>query len=252
LIVYHAQPDRPPDSDGSLDRIRAAGKVTIGMAMNFPPMEFMQDGKLTGFDVDLIEAVADRLGVRPDYINADWDWPEVPAALNAHRCDLVIGTWTITNPRKREAAFVEYLRMRQVFVCARGINVNTEQDLADRIVVVGLDSVQHHYVRGLKAKGLAIKEIKVLGGGGEDAFDFLRHGKADVAIIEEPVARYHARLDPENLHVGGSVGHALDPDPIGIALRHEDRQLQDAVAAAIGAMKDDGTFARVLDKWFGR
>ncbi len=250
VLAHNAWPDRAPPTDGSLDRVQAAGKVKIAVATNYPPMEFLQDGKLAGFDVDLIEAVAARLGVQPEHVVADMDWPEVPAALAARRCDVAIGTWNITGPRKQEAAFVEYLRMVQVFACAKGTSVKSEHDLAGKTIAVGADTVQFRYVKSLKAKGVAIKAIKVLGGG-EDPFACLKRGEADVTIAEEPVARYKARLDP-NVAVTGSVGHAMDPDPIGIALRLRDRQLQEAVSGAIAAMKEDGTFGRILDRWFGK
>jgi eukaryotic-like serine/threonine-protein kinase len=251
VLVHYAWPEPAPRTDGSLDRVKAAGKVKIAIATNYPPMEFTQDGKLAGFDVDLIEAVAARLEVRPDYLIADMDWPDVPAALKERRCDLVIGTWTITSQRRQEAAFVEYLRMVQVFACARGISVKNEQELAGKVVAVGADSVQHRFVNGLRDRGLAIKEIKVIRGG-EDPFAALKRGQAEVTISEEPVARYKARLDPADIVITGSVGHAMDPDPIGIVLRQQDRQLHDAVAEAIHMMKEDGTFGRILGKWFGR
>jgi polar amino acid transport system substrate-binding protein len=140
--------------------------------------------------------------------------------------------------------------MAQVFVCRKGITIASEKDLAGKVVVVGADTVEHKYVQHLRKKGLAIKEVKVLTGSA-DPFPLVRNGQADVTITDEPVGRYHARQEP-GLVVTGFVGHAMDPNPVGIVLRKQDRQLQQVVADALRDMKEDGTFARILEEWFGR
>ena len=236
--------------DGSLDRIQSAGKIRIAVANNYPPMEFRSEGKLAGFDVDLAEQVAARLGVLVDFQEGEWDWPQVPDALKRNTCDMAISTWNITSERKEQVAFVEYLRMGLVFVCKKGTVVKSEKDLAGKIVAVGADTVQHRYVKGLLDKGIAIKEIKVVEGGG-DPFPTIKKGEADVTVIDEPVGRYQARIDADFV-VTGVIGHAMDPAPVGMAFRTRDRQLQEAVQKAILAMKEDGSFGRILEKWFGK
>jgi ABC-type amino acid transport substrate-binding protein len=163
---------------------------------------------------------------------------------------MVISTWNITNQRKQQAAFVEYLRMGQVFVCKRGTSANSEKDLAGKVVAVGADTVQHKYLKSVQEKGIAIKGLIVLKGG-EEPFPYLKKDLANVTIVDEPVGRYHARQDADFV-VTGSIGHAMNPDPVGIVFRLKDLQLQEAVAQALRAMKDDGSFGQLLEKWFGR
>jgi serine/threonine protein kinase/ABC-type amino acid transport substrate-binding protein len=250
LLVGRSQPDPAPLNDGSLDRVKTAGKIVIAIDTNYPPMEFLKDGQLTGFDFELAEQVAARLAVKADFQIVHWDWPEVPQGLNQGKCDMVISSWTITNQRKQDAAFVEYLSMRQVFVCKRGVVVNNEKDLAGKRVAVGADTVQHNYLKAVQEKGIAFKDLIVLMGG-EDPFPYMKKGRADVTIVDEPVASYHARQDADFV-VTGSIGHALIPPPVGMVFRPKDIQLQEAVAQAIGAMKADGFFDRILEKWFGK
>jgi ABC-type amino acid transport substrate-binding protein len=235
--------------DGSLDRVKAAGKMLIAIDDNFPPLEFMQNGRPVGFEIDLAEQVAARLGVQPIFQVVHWDWPDVPAGLQAGQCDMVIACWNINVERQQQVAFVEYLRMGQAFLCKRPTKVRSEKDLEKKVVIVGDNTVQHKYLKGLQEKGLAIKEIKLIRGD-ERPFEPLKKGLAEVAVMEEPVARYLARLDPE-LEVTGIIRHGLDPEPIGMVFRKQNRQLQEAVADAVGAMKEDGSFGRILDKWFG-
>jgi ABC-type amino acid transport substrate-binding protein len=209
----------------------------------------VQNGRPAGFEIDLAEEVAARLGVRPSFQAVRWNWPDVPAGLNAGRCDMVIACWHINPERQQQVAFVEYLRMGQAFVCKRPTKVRSEKDLATQVVIVSENTVQHKYLKRLKEKGFAIKEIKVVRGE-ESTLELVKRGLAEVTVMEEPVARYFARLDPE-IEVTGTIGHVLDPEPIGMVFRKQDRQLQEAVADAVRAMKDDGSFGRILDKWFG-
>jgi ABC-type amino acid transport substrate-binding protein len=59
------------------------------------------------------------------------------------------------------------------------------------------------------------------------------------------------RQDPDFV-VTGSIGHAMNPDPVGMVFRPKDPQLQEAVRNALHTMNEDGSFARILDKWFGK
>jgi len=242
---------QPARTDGSFDRVKAAGKLVIVIDDNYPPMEFRdKEGKLVGFDHDLAKAIAKQLNVYADIRILHWDWPDVPAGLNRGDCDMVISAWTITSERKQQAAFVEYLRLGQVFACKRGISVVNEKDLAGKRVIVGADTVAHTYLRNLKAKGIDIKEIVLLKAG-EEPFPGLKADRADVTIVDEPVGRYHARIDAD-IVVTGSIGHAMNPDPVGMVFRQKDVQLQEAVAKALRELNDNGEFARILEKWFGK
>jgi eukaryotic-like serine/threonine-protein kinase len=250
LVASRFMPGPAPSSDGSLDRVKAAGKLVVAIADNYPPMEFQDNGKLTGFDHDLAKEVAKHLGVEAEFKIVPWDWPDVPKGLRNRECDMVISSWTITPQRKQEAGFVEYLPTVQVFVCRRGISVKNDDDLAGKIVVVGPDTVGHKYLVGLQKKDIAIKKI-IFAKPGEVTFPYLKNNEADVTIADEPVGRYQAKLDPE-LTVTGSIGHAMNPDPLGMVFRQQDVQLREAVATAIAAMKEDGRFSHLLEKWFGR
>jgi serine/threonine protein kinase len=236
-------------NDGSLDRLKSAGKMLVAIDDNFPPLEFTQNGRPVGLEIDLAEEVAARLGVHPSFQVVHWDWPDVPAALDAGRYDMVIACWNINQEREQQVAFVEYLRMAQVFLCRRPTRVRSEKELENKVVVVGDNTVQHKYLKGLQARGLAIKEIKIIRGV-ERGFEMMKKGLAEATVMEEPVARYLARVDPE-FEVTGTIRHGLDPEPIGMVFRKQDRQLQEAVAEAVRVMKEDGAFGRILDKWFG-
>jgi serine/threonine protein kinase len=251
-LVFLFQPDPPPTGDGSLARVQQAGELVIAIDPAYPPMEFLRDGKLVGFDVDLALEIARRLGVRAHFRPLSWDWPQVPKGLEAGECDIVIASWSVTEERKRQVDFVEYLRMAQVFVCRQGTVVRTEQDLNGKILAVGTDTVHHRWASTLAQRGVQLKELRIVPNpGATQLFQMVLDRQVDVTVTDEAVGRYQATIHP-GLAVTGFVGHAMDPNPLGIVFKKSDKELQQVVASALQQMKDDGTFPRLLEVWFGR
>jgi len=130
----------------------------------------------------------------------------------------------------------------------QGLRVKRESDLAGKVLAVQLDTRAHQWVKEVEARKVAIKNV-LLFPGSADPFDALRNGQADITFAHEPVARYYVRQTPA-LEIMGAMGHALDPDPVAIAFCKQDKELQAAAAKAIQEMRQDGAFARLLEKWF--
>lgn len=236
--------------DGSLDRVKAAGKLLVAVDATYPPMEFIdeKDNKTAiGFDVDLAKAVAQKLGVEAEFVVSDWNG--ILGGLTGKRYDVIMSSMNITEERQKEANFVEYVRMGQVFVSVKGANVKTEADLAGKRVAVQNETTSHIWVDELKAG--KVKDIKEIASfpGATDAFTAAKNGRADVIIIDEPVGLYYAKLDSATFQV---TGQAMEPEPVGIAIRKEDNALKTAIEKAISDLKADGTFKKISEQWFGR
>jgi serine/threonine protein kinase len=247
-VLFHS--DQSPFGDGSLRRVRNAGKLVVGIEPSYPPLEFERDGQLTGFGVGLARDLARRIGVPIEFQIVHWTWRQVAQGIAERRCDVVLSSWTVTEERQHDVDFVEYLRMSQVFVCREGVVVRAEADLAGKIIAVAEESIGHRWLQQVHQRGVVFKELKVLTGE-DDPLALVRDGKADVTIADEAFARYQATQFPA-LRVTGHAGHALDPKPLGIVCHKEDKDLQAALTAALQQMKDDGTYARLLEEWFGR
>ncbi len=233
--------------DGSLARVRGAGKLVIAIDPTYPPMEFEKDGQPFGFDIDFAREVARRLGVEAELLVMDWTG--IIAGLNSRRYDVIISSMNITEERSREVAFVPYMSSFQVFVCGqggRGGAVKSEQDLADRVVTVQSNTTSHSFVQALQKKGLPIRKILDTPNA-TDTFNALNAGQAEVIVTDESVGRYYARLNPAFV----VTGRALEAQPIGIAVRKEDQDLQQALGKAVESLTADGTLHRISEEWFG-
>ncbi|HWI52992.1 MAG TPA: ABC transporter substrate-binding protein [Symbiobacteriaceae bacterium] len=232
--------------DGSLDRVKKAGKLVIGMDTTYPPMEFVEGSKTVGYDVDLANALAAKLGVKAEAVTVDWNG--IITGLISKRYDVIISSMNITDERKKEVNFVEYARMSQVFVTKKGTNIKTEKDLAGKTVLVQDGTTSHDYVKEVKEQ--RVKDIKniISYGGATEAFQALKNGKGEVIVIDEPVGLYYASKDAATFVI---TGRAIEPEPIGIAIRKDDAELAKALEKALADIKADGSYKKIAESWFG-
>ena len=229
-------------ADQSLTRVRAAGRLRIGTDPNYPPMEFREDDRLTGFDVELGERLAGRLGVSAEFVEFSWEWSAAIRKLNAGEVDAVISCVTITPERQADAAFVEYLQVSQVFVCRPGVMVANERELVGLRVGVQTDTTGDEVVKRCElAHRIPYEDTR-------GPFDAIARGEVDVIVADAPVARHFASKE-KGVRAMGVIGHTLDPDPVGVVLRRTDTALADAIRIALLDMKQDGARAALLGKW---
>jgi len=228
--------DPSQGEDRSCERVQVRGKLLVAIDPTYPPMEFEgKDGQPAGFDIDFAKELAKRIGVQAEFVVMDWSG--IVAGLQSQRYDVIICSMNITEERRRQVEFVEYLRMSQVFVCQQGTRVETELDLAGKVVSIQTNTTSHTWVENVQNKGIAIKEIKAFPAA-TDPFNAVKVGQAEVIVTDEPVGKYYARRDPTFV----VTGQAIEAQAVGIALRKADLKLQLAVCQAVADMKREGAF----------
>lgn len=223
--------------------------LRVGIDASYPPMEFVdEDGKTPiGFDIDLANAIAEKLGVKAEFTIIDW--AGIQAGLLGGHYDVIMSSMTITEERQKEMDFVQYLTMGIAYASRPGVEVKSDADLADKIVVVQEETTAQYYVEDLMAnKGIQPKELRSFPYA-TDAFRELANGRADVVAIDAPVAGYYAQLDPDQYRVTGFA--EMEPDPIGVALRKGETELRDAIQKAVDELQAEGVIQELQVKWFG-
>ncbi|HYG57488.1 MAG TPA: ABC transporter substrate-binding protein [Symbiobacteriaceae bacterium] len=242
-----AKPTAPAAGDGSLDRVKQAGKLLVAVDTTYPPMEYVENGKIVGFDVDLANEIGKKLGVQVQFESVDWDG--ILSGLMAKRYDVIMSSMNITEERLKQVDFVEYAKMSQVFVSKKGLDVKSEKDLSGKVIVVQADTTSHEWAEEVKKdKVKDIKEIRSFKGA-TDAFLEVKNGRGDVIVIDEPVGLYYAKKDAATFTI---TGRAMDPEAVGIAIRKEDAALKAAIEKAVKDLQADGTYKKVSEAWFGK
>jgi polar amino acid transport system substrate-binding protein len=182
-------------------------------------------------------------------------WDALLNDLNAGECDLVISSMTSTfGNRADQADFVDYLKTWLAFLVAPGNpkGITTLDDLAGKSIAVVPGFIYEASLRAasadLVAAGKPAIEIITTTHSDESWAEELVAGRVDALAGDSVEVVYQAGKPP---YAGASEvgGPALDPQPIGIAIRKDDAGMKEAVAAAIDAMDADGTMKAIVEKW---
>jgi polar amino acid transport system substrate-binding protein len=219
----------------------AQGNVLrVGTDATFPPMEFSENGKRTGFDVDLVEAIGKKLGKPVEWV--DIDFKGLIPGLVSHRFDMAVSAIYITDERKKVVDFTEpYYAGGLVAMVKDGSSIKKLSDLDGKKVTVqvGTKSVgflQEHYPK--------VQRVEVEKN--QEMFNLVDIGRADAAVTGKPAAYQYVRTRP-GLHV---LPEQLTTEEYGMALRKDEPELTKAVNGAIAQLKADGTYAAIVNKWF--
>lgn len=227
----------------TLTKARNRGYLLVGSDVTYPPFEFMENGKPVGFDIDLINLVAQGMGLNGAQI-IDTAWDGIFAALKTEKFDVIISSVTITADRKKEMLFSEpYYDSGQIIAVRRDdTRINSESDLVGKIVGVQINTTGDFTAQKISG----IKEIKRYDDI-QQAFQDLELGRIDAVLNDLPVNAWFAK-ERKNVKL---VGKLLTVEQYGICARLEDQTLIDEINRALRNLRESGKYREVYVKWFG-
>ncbi len=224
----------------TLDKIKKDGVVVIANGGAYPPFGYVENGTMVGFDIDLGNEVAKRLGVKAQWEKIDFSG--LLPALSSKRVDMLVTAMTWTPERAQRITFsTPYYNSGIAGAFKAGAKIATPADLAGKVVAVQIGTAGDKFVRDL---GTA-KEIKTY----NDfllAFADVENGRADVVVNTLPVVRYNAMRRPSKLEVSAT----WDKRDVGINTRMEDARLLAAVNAVMADLQKEGFLQKLDAKWF--
>ena len=226
-----------------LEKVKADGKLLIGTEGTYAPFTFHdQSGKLTGFDVEIAEEVAKRLGVQPEFKETQWD--AMFAGLDSQRFDMIANEVGIRPDRQEKYDFSNpYIVSPAVLAVHK-----------DNTTVKGFEDI-----KGLKAAQTLTSNLtdiarkhgaEIVGVEGfNQAIDLLASKRVDVTINDglSLLDLLHQKPDTPIKIV------AKDPNAAknGLMFRKGNKELVDAVNKALDDMQKDGTYLKISEKYFG-
>ncbi|BAH05933.1 ABC transporter substrate-binding protein [Clostridium kluyveri] len=234
------------ETQNSLEKVKKAGVLKIGLEDSFPPMEF-RDSKnvLQGFDVDMANAIGEKLGVKTEFVGTEFNG--IVLALKSGKFDVIISGLSIDEDRKKEIDFSEpYIENSQIIITkVENDTIKTSKDLEGKIVGVGLGTTSEKVAKELTG----LKEVKKYDKTTEELQDLLI-GRIDAVIVDEPVGKYYISADDKKGKYT-VLNEKLTSEPMGIGFRKGDKELEEAVQRAVNELKEDGTMSKISAKWFG-
>lgn len=219
--------------------------IIVGLDENFPPMGFRdENNEMTGFDIELAKAAAEKMGVEIEFQPIDWSSKELE--LNADKVDLLWNGLTITEERKENMEFTNpYLENKQVIMVKNDSPVATKADLAGKNIGIQKESSAVDAVNSDPiAAELNLNEYEnnVL------AFTDLEIGRVDAVVVDEIVAKYYIANNETNFKL---LEDNFGDEVYGIAAKKGNTELIDKLQAALDEISADGTATEISNKWFG-
>lgn len=224
---------------------KPTNKIVVGLDDSFPPMGFRNSkNELQGFDIDMANEIGKRLGKEMEFMPFNWDG--IIPGLKQKKFDVIISAMSVTPEREKEIAFsTPYIQERQVVVVKKdNSSINNPTDLKGKVVGVQKGSTSELAMKDLTKD---FKEVKYYNQN-IDALKDLALGRVDAVAVDELVARYYIKDQADTYKV---LDKELTIEPIAIGLRKEDSELKAKFDKALADMKQDGTLAKISNKWFG-
>ncbi|MFZ6045734.1 cystine ABC transporter substrate-binding protein [Pseudomonas sp. CR3202] len=227
-----------------LQDIQQKGAIKVGLEGTYPPFNYQDEsGKLTGFEVELAEALAKELGVKAEFQPTKWDG--ILAALESKRLDVVINQVTISDERKKKYDFSTPYTVSGIQALVRkGTEggIKTAADLAGKKVGVGLGT---NYEQWLK-DNVPQADIRTYDDD-PTKFQDLNVGRIDAILVDRLAAFEMVEKTNGKLAV---TGEPFSRQEAGIALRKGNPELLAALDKALAKLKADGTLKKLSEKWF--
>lgn len=233
-------------ADKSLVKIKKAGKMIVGLDATFAPMGFRdENGEIVGFDIDLANEVAKRLGIKAEFKPCEWDG--IIFDLKSRKIDMVWNGMTITEERKKQITFSkEYFQDGQIIFSKKNAKVDKVAELKGKIVGVQLGGSADIAVQKSVVFS-SIKEVKKYATNVEALMD-LKAGRIDAVVVDTVAGKYYNSKKNDLAYSSES----LTKEYYGVGMRNEDEAFRAAINNKLDEMKADGTFKVIYEKWFGK
>ncbi len=222
------------------------GALTTCTHLPYPPFQSAQGGKVVGFDVDMIDLVAKKLGVKQQIIDTPFETIKTGAALNAGKCDVAAAGMTITPDRARFIDFSKpYFNATQALMGKKGGTFSSLDQVKARKLRVGsqAQTTGEDYVH---AHGIDSKSYK----DSASLLNGLRSGQVDVIVEDYPVVQGWLK-DPANAQYG--VAATLNTgEKYGFAVRKgHNPKLLALINQTIDQTRQNGQYRQIYEKWIG-
>lgn len=229
----------------------APGVLTVGSDPTYPPQEYIDPTthKATGFDIDLIMAIAQHMGLRANIVATRFD--TIIDDLVARRFDVVISAVSITSERQTKVDFVPYLNAGQSLLVQKGNpkNIKSTDDLCGLSVGVQEGSLEQGVLQSSSdnCEEQDKPAINIIALQDQTAvIQLLANNRVVATYQDSPVTDYYFKHNAGQFEVGGSVFAA---GPEGIAVRKNDPSMFNAIQAAYNQLKAAGTYHQLILKW---
>lgn len=211
----------------------------VGTNPEFQPFEYMENGKIVGFDVELIEAIASLNGKKIEWKSMAFDG--LLPALQSKKLDVIIAGMTATDERKKFVNFSDtYFESNQmILVNKENTAIDSFEKLAGNSVGVVLG-----YTGDIAVSAIEGAKVTRYNGAAE-AIIALKAKKVEAVVLDSEPAKQYAKQNPELAVIN------VAKEQYAIAIGKDDTALVEMINQGLKTIKENGTYDKLLDKYFG-
>ena len=222
----------------------AEGTLTVCTDSPYPPMEFEENGEFTGFDIELMRAIAGHLGLETEVVNSGFDPITSGTALASGQCDIAAASITITEEREENIDFTEpYFEAEQSLLVKGDGGIAALEDLSGQRIGVQSGTTGESYAQENAPEDAEIVSFDNPG----DIFVALEAGDIQ-AVVQDLVVNQGRVLEDDSVEV---VATYPTDEQYGFAAAEGNTEMTGAVNDALQTLRDDGTYDEIYEEWFG-
>lgn len=219
------------------------GKLLVGSDTAFPPFESMNGDVAEGFDVDLMNAIGEKLGLEVEFKTEIFD-TLIPTLVAGGKFDVIASGMTIKPEREEEIDFTDpYYDSNQSLVMPKGSTYSVPADLSGKRIGVQSGTTGEAWAQ----ENIPDAELVPFKNATE-AFAAAAAGNVDAIVNDLPVSTEILKQDDRGLEI---VAQIPTGEQYGFGVSKENPALTEAMNKALKELRDDGTYAEIYKKWFG-
>lgn len=218
------------------------GQLTVCTHLSYRPFQFEQDGEVVGFDVDVVDAIAEELGVEQEIVDTPFETVTTGAAFTQNQCDLSAAAITITPEREEVIAFSDpYFVANQAILTKSANAVTDEAGLGGKRVgaQTGTTGMMYAEENFTDSEIVEYESLPLL-------LEALNTDQVDAAINDNGVL-YDYATENDGFEVGFDIETG---ENYGIAMSQNNTALLEVTNSVLATIQEDGTYDEIYEEWF--
>lgn len=241
-----AAAEETASTEGAESEALADGKLIVGTNAEFPPFEYLGDnGEPDGFDMALIKAIGEKLGVEVEIQNMEFG--SLITSIGS-KIDIAIAGMTVTDERKNAVDFSDsYYDAVQYVILPADSAIAEKKDLLGKTIGCQLGTTGEYLIDDLIAEDGTTQKKSY--NKAVDAVNDLLNGRLDCVIIDRNPAMVFQANYPDQLKLSDGAAFTFEAEQYAIAMPKGDTALAEKVNAALAEIKADGTFDKLVEQY---
>lgn len=232
------------NKDTAKEEVKQEETLLVGFDQSFPPMGFKgEDGKFTGFDLEVAQEVADKLEMEMKPVPIDWGAKD--AELDTGNINCIWNGFTKTGREDKYTFSKSYMPNRQIIVVTEDSEIKDLADLEGKILELQTESTADNALKAKEGFSEKLKDI-VRVPENMTALNDLEQGSCDAVLMDEVVARYNITKG-RKLKV---LDESLSDEEFAIGFKLGNEELRDKVDKALMEVAEEGKLKEISEKWF--